>query len=490
MYADSRIPAVTPRVVSKPKGGFRPITVLQVCMAWWAYRTGFLPRYLDFRVYLALHEVTERRLAASRVRARKGRAGLVPVLARNDLVAEVRGMIGGTSDRLVRAALSRLESVGLVSLKGLPDFPGGFQALVDPPAELINLLSSLSEQRGMSQRRLAVPRPMLRLLARTASPTLAATVLAYLMRCVKWRGNELHVGGCCTAGFVSEWFGVDARSVKRARAELRRMGWLVMMAGSAAERVGEVPNLAWSESPNKEGMRGSASCTDLSPPVVKRSTRMSPPTTCTQLPSGTKNQQRRWQPGSGFPGAGKLDYRPQLSNIQPEDLVNVGRTDLLFEEAARLGLVKRSTAGRLQFHAAAARALRVGSRNPCGLFAAIVRRGLWSFISQIDEDLALKELRVAGGVGLLEMVDTNSRTGDSATGLMSREGGSGSTAGTTQRIVASVLSRWAIRAMADPEPNVRPRSSRATRNGLTKAPELVPLDGGLRLGQSGKCLGG
>src|SRR5690349_8793379 len=105
-----------PRVVSKSTGGFHPIAVLQVCMAWWAYRTGILPRYLDFRVYLALHEVAERRLAAMRVRRRKVRGNLVPVPTRKELLSELRVLVGGKSDRLVRAALSRLESAGLVKL--------------------------------------------------------------------------------------------------------------------------------------------------------------------------------------------------------------------------------------------------------------------------------------------------------------------------------------------------------------------------------------
>ena len=120
MHANPSVPASAPCVVSKPTGGFHPITVLQVCMAWWAYRTGLLPRYLDFRVYLALHEVAERRLAASRIRKRKGRGGLILVPTRGELLKELRGMVGGSSDRLVRAALSRLESVGLVTLASSP----------------------------------------------------------------------------------------------------------------------------------------------------------------------------------------------------------------------------------------------------------------------------------------------------------------------------------------------------------------------------------
>ena len=186
MRAHPSVPASAPGVVSKPTGGFRPITVLQVCMAWWAYRTGFLTRYLDFRVYLALQEVAERRLAASRTRMRKGRGGLVSIPAREDLLKELRVLVGGSSDRMIRGALSRLESVGLVTLKDLPVFAVGPESLVSAPAELVNLLGGLSRKAGIRERRLPVPRPILRLLTRTATPSLAATVFGYLMRCVWW----------------------------------------------------------------------------------------------------------------------------------------------------------------------------------------------------------------------------------------------------------------------------------------------------------------
>jgi hypothetical protein len=42
----------------------------------------------------------------------------------------------------------------------------------------------------------------------------------------------------------------------------------------------------------------------------------------------------------------------------------------------------------LKFFSAAAHAVRVGRTNPAGLFATIVRKGLWSFVTSADEDIA------------------------------------------------------------------------------------------------------
>jgi len=51
-------------------------------------------------------------------------------------------------------------------------------------------------------------------------------------------------------------------------------------------------------------------------------------------------------------------------------------------------------AGRLQWFAAAERALAAGERNPCGLFVAMYRQGLWHHITQAQEDSARVKLRL------------------------------------------------------------------------------------------------
>ena len=45
-------------------------------------------------------------------------------------------------------------------------------------------------------------------------------------------------------------------------------------------------------------------------------------------------------------------------------------------------------ADRLRFVAAAEHARAIGTTNPCGLFVRLVRGGLWSFVTQDDEDAA------------------------------------------------------------------------------------------------------
>jgi len=291
----------------------------------------------------------------------------------------------------VSGALARLESVGLVSFTGsFVVFATSSDSLRNVPGELLAMLRNV-----LSVRRIPIPRPMLRLLARTPVPSLAATVFAYLMRCVSWRGSELHVNGSCTVRFVSERFGMDARSVKRARAELRRIGWLEAARFPDGACV-EGPNLAWLGSTANLRSTPEPACTVLSPSATKQDTKMSPLAICTQLRTG-KDQQLREPSMAGIQDGEEGTRLPRLSDVQRRDLSSADRLAALFEEAGSRGLIGRSEADRLRFFAAAARASRLACRNPGGFFAAIVRRGLWHVINQADEDLAVQRLKQLAG---------------------------------------------------------------------------------------------
>jgi hypothetical protein len=84
-----------------------------------------------------------------------------------------------------------------------------------------------------------------------------------------------------------------------------------------------------------------------------------------------------------------------------EDLKDTGRLLALYEQAVAVGLVTISERDRLRFVAAAEHAGVIGTRNACGLFVRLVRRGLWSFLTQDDEDAASVRLkRHLFGMGL------------------------------------------------------------------------------------------
>jgi hypothetical protein len=94
-------------------------------------------------------------------------------------------------------------------------------------------------------------------------------------------------------------------------------------------------------------------------------------------------------PGAASTAPGK----PDLRNVQPEDLKDTGRLLELYEQALGQGLVAPSEWDRLRFVAAAEHARIIGTRNPCGLFVRLVRGGLLHFTTCDDQEAASVRLR-------------------------------------------------------------------------------------------------
>lgn len=86
-------------------------------------------------------------------------------------------------------------------------------------------------------------------------------------------------------------------------------------------------------------------------------------------------------------------HAPKLDDVRAEDLRDVGRALALFDQAVARGLVGPGEDGQLRFLAAAEHGRAVGTANPPGLFARLVRGGLWGHASQADEDAAARQLR-------------------------------------------------------------------------------------------------
>jgi hypothetical protein len=84
---------------------------------------------------------------------------------------------------------------------------------------------------------------------------------------------------------------------------------------------------------------------------------------------------------------------PRLDDIRLEDLRDAGRLLDLHGQAAQKGLVGGSEADRLKFVALAEHARVVGKTNPPGLFAALLRRGAFAFITQAEEEAARRRLK-------------------------------------------------------------------------------------------------
>ncbi len=79
--------------------------------------------------------------------------------------------------------------------------------------------------------------------------------------------------------------------------------------------------------------------------------------------------------------------------MSPIDLRDDARSEQLRHDAIQRGFLQDTPPDRLNFFAGIAHALRVATSNPCGLLRTLVEKGLWHFLTQADEDKALRRLR-------------------------------------------------------------------------------------------------
>lgn len=355
--------------VSKPDGGFCFVHAEAIVSAWWAYRRGVI-RLVDLRAWFASFEVVARRCVV--------REGVRPAFRLDELTE----LIGGRGGKHTRASVRRLAAVGLLHW---------MQSEVVHLRYAAELLAE--SERGLEEtlclvpnrsRRVPVPRRVLRFLAACGRPVVIATALGHLLRCVYYRNGGIRPDGLCKASWVARVFEVDERNVKGARSHLCRLG--VLERSSAPQRVlnrhGSLVrlNLNWEEA-RRVGPR-------RSPPLGRRSATGSPP----PRETGNSSLRRSENQKPGAPGPDgvreRTAKRPSLRWVVQADLGDASRLASLHREAAAQGLCERGEAAMLRVFAAAAHSRRVGRANPCGLFATIVRNGLWHHASVEDEDRA------------------------------------------------------------------------------------------------------
>ncbi len=348
-------------------GGFTFVSATGLLACWWSY-TAELLEFRDVRVWLACHE-----LAARRACVEKGRAPRFTV-------EELSRLVGGVGGEHVRASLRRLERAQLLRwsessirfVSSLESLPAAAQAFIE----------SVQNHR----RKIPFPRRLLRFLASSRKPVLLATALGHVLRCLYYRRGQCSASGLCKASWIAAVFSVDERNVKAARQELELLGVLIREPSTQLRmnRYGLTVrlNLAWSP----------PSASRETPPRAALPTTKSPRPRETGISSSGRSENQK--PAAGRPsGVRKRTGRgPRLSDVQVEDLRDTGRLLELHREAVRLGHIGNSEAERLKFVAAAEHSLSHAGKNPAGMFATIVRRGLW-FQTLQEEDRARRRLQ-------------------------------------------------------------------------------------------------
>ena len=353
--------------------GYKLIKAEQLIAALAALNTGTIT-FRAFRAYLGCFELLAIREAAERSKTRLRKQPL-----RRFLTSELARLIDPTEQTSVCRELSRLNREGLLS------FSEGAITVPDSPAHGAELHFLLG---GRGTRRLIpVPRRVLRFLASCSKPALVKTIIAYLLRGLSLdKSGKIKSTGTAKVSWICKLCKISERAARSARAELIRLGWITKDTGSFQRKLNRdgayfVINTAWN-----------CVSKQFAPPRAEKCTKFAPPLKRPETLSDSKNQKLPETERSGFCGK-ERGRKPDLRNIQPEDIRKPSRLRELYEQATHAGWLGRSEANFLNFAGAAVRANRSGG-NAVRIFVGIVRKGLWHHISASDEERGRAVLRL------------------------------------------------------------------------------------------------
>jgi len=360
--------------VPKPAGGFVFIRAEDILKVWHSFQLGRIQLY-DVRVWLSCHELVARRCCMNHK------------LKPSYRTEELYRVLNAGSPKRIRQSLSRLEAASLLHWKTesinlrTGDFP------LEKPQEYawqekLNLVQNW-------RRKVPVPRRVIRYLAASRRKVLIAVLLGHLLRCVYYRNEKCVSGGRCKASWIAEVFGVDVRNVKAVRKEVIDQGWLRPLSSSqmSLNRWGKAVIVNLNHSFRSMGPQAQ------SPPRLSSSRSKSSPLYNNRKLSTRFGNHKLLQ--SRKPGAQmgeKKKKQPYLKRLLPDDLQNPARLNALYGQATETGILPAIPATRLQWFAAAERALERGTRNPCGLFVSIFQKKLWHHITDTQEDAARVKL--------------------------------------------------------------------------------------------------
>jgi hypothetical protein len=283
--------------LSRPEGGYQLIPAVHLALAWWAYQENLI-RLADLRVYFACWEMRARRCR---------RPSLLP---RRFGLGELARLTGLSPGRLM-AAIRRLEAARLLRWsEAAIRFPAAAEAMAGLEGDGFR---RFFDRLPNHDRRVPVPRRILRLLAQGCRPALIATILGHLLRCLYMKGGVFQEVGRVKASWIAEVFGVGLRRVKEARRELIAMGWLLPLPSPqwTMNRWGALVriNLGWSRNggadstaePGEGRVPAAGDGPGLAPPAPGSAAELAPPDSSDEEPlRGDKNQEPATGGSAGF----------------------------------------------------------------------------------------------------------------------------------------------------------------------------------------------
>ena len=395
-------------VVEQIQGGFAPIPVMQICLAWWLYHNKHITAH-QFRVYFALQEMKLRR---NHTKESNGRGGKRAPFYTPQEVAKLTGDGDSPDDiKAIRRSVSKLNKIGMViaeqtslSFARSPD-----QINVEDMDGFWKFWQVIRNR----SRVVPVPRRTLRAIAKGFKKSTMGVLLAMLVRSIYWHKREgtIRVDSRTKASWIVQVFGICERSVIAGRQELRTMGWCaeIPVNQTMLNRYGprDLINVDWSASQRcKKPANDEAK---FAPPPSQKELKFAPPNK-NRIPLSTKEDIKNRNSKSTANAASVRGIRekssdqkssakntrpagpPKLIAIDPRHLADTNSLLELHKQAIKAGLSDESEYSRLRFFALAEHA-RSRGREPQKLFRWLLKNQKFEFVTQAAEDAANNRLK-------------------------------------------------------------------------------------------------
>jgi hypothetical protein len=263
---------------------------------------------------------------------------------------------------------------------------------------------------------LPIPRRLIRFLAKCEKRSTFLVLLSYIERGITLRNRSIKNAGSLKASLIVKTTGLSLRAVRLARKELLELGIITPDTTKYQRKLNRdgayfTINLNWS--PEKKAQefhrKGSEEATKspvaekvpvdnlkpstpkIAPPPSEKCSKIAPPYR-DKKPSKELRNQKAQASASNQSGVFSKqigqERKPNLFDVQLEDLQSFDRTEALYEQAVKTKLIQNSESNFLNWIAAAVRAKSCESRDPVRVFVGIVRKKLWHHITQADEERA------------------------------------------------------------------------------------------------------
>lgn len=394
----------------QPKSGYKTITPIQVCNVLWLLSAKKLTKK-TLQVYFACFSLVAIREAANRSLSKKTKKGRVIPSYRLKELSKATSLPQNT----IKKELVTLESLLLITFSESEIIIS--KSIVEGSEELLENFTQ-----GRSPKRpIPIPRSIFRYLSKCKKESITKTLLAYILRGLTLtRDGEIKGQGSVKCSWISYVMGMSLRSVKSARKELIELGVITADTGSHQLKLNKTGayftiNLDWIDYKKEESVIGQNKIDNITyqqkmtdnsvdnsflsqsefAPLPSKKVQVFAPPYKYQKPSSKEEYKyqkplnaSRLKPSGVFIKPVEKEKPPTIKNITFDDFKSFYRTEELYFQAVKAKWVTDSENSFLNWMSAAVRAKTITNGDSVKIFVGIVRKKLFTHITQAEEERA------------------------------------------------------------------------------------------------------